>query len=137
MSGKIKVLVVEPEKSCKVREVEDELEALQAIVGGHIEIVTQFAEPVAIMCNESGKMLGLPFNRPLVDQQGMPYDILCGTFFIAGVQGENFASLTDAQISRYQNLYDNMMVVPDEKDKNIGRIVSHPKPARQKNGPER
>lgn len=52
MSGKIKVLVVEPEKPCQVREVEDELKALQAIVGGHIESVTPFAEPVAIVCND-------------------------------------------------------------------------------------
>ena len=38
MSGKIKVLVVEPEKPCRVQEAEDELKALQAI-GTHAAIL--------------------------------------------------------------------------------------------------
>lgn len=112
----ITVLVVEPMKPCRVQEIGGDLESMQAIVGGYIEAVTPFNEPVAIVCNEEGKLQGLPYNRPLVDQSGLPYDILCGTFFIAGIQGENFASLTDEQISCYKGLYDNMMVLTAEKD---------------------
>ena len=111
----IKVLVVEPMKPCRVAEIPDKLEVMQAIVGGYIQEVAPFAEPVVIVCNEEGKLQGLPYNRPLVDKNGLPYDILCGTFFIAGVQGENFASLTDEQISRYKELYDNMMVLTAER----------------------
>ena len=84
MSDKIKVLVVEPMKPCRVEEIDHSLEAMQAIVGGYIEEVTPFNDPVAIVCNEEGKLQGLPFNRQLVDRSGAPYDILCGTFFIAG-----------------------------------------------------
>ena len=61
-------------------------------------------------------MQGLPYNRPLVDGHGVPYDILCGTFFITGVDGENFVSLTDEQISFYKELYNNMVVLTTEKD---------------------
>ena len=116
MSDKIKVLVVEPMKPCRVQEINDSLEAMQAIVGGYIEVVTPFDEPVAIVCNEEGKLRGLPYNRPLTDRHGVTYDILCGTFFIAGVDGENFASLTDDQIRCYKDLYDNMMVLTAEKE---------------------
>lgn len=104
MSGKIKVLVVEPGKPCEAREIPDTLDAMQKLVGGCIETVTPSAEPVTIVCNEEGKLRGLPYNRPLLDRHGAPYDILCGTFFITGVQGEHFASLTDDQIRTYKDL---------------------------------
>ena len=125
----IKVLVVEPMKPCRVAEIPDKLEVMQAIVGGYIQEVAPFAEPVVIVCNEEGKLQGLPYNRPLVDRNGLPYDILCGNFFIAGVQGEHFVSLTDEQISCYKELYDNMMVLTAEKE------PSKRKNAGQKKGP--
>lgn len=115
MSDKIKVLVVEPMQPCRVQEISTGLESMQAIVGGYIEEVTPFTDPVAIVCNEQGKMQGLPFNRPLVDRHGLPYDVLCGTFFIAGVEGEHFISLTEEQIQKYKNLYDNMAVLTAER----------------------
>lgn len=116
MSDKtIKILVVEPMKPCRVQEVADELDALQAIVGGNIESVSVFNDSVTLICNENGIDLGLPANRPLVDQNGLPYDFILGTFFITGVEGENFVSLTDEQIKTYKGLYDNMMVLGAER----------------------
>ena len=106
----LKILVVEPMKPCEVREIPDTLEALQQTVGGYIESVS--FEREAIVCNEQGKVLGLPYNRPLLDENGLiPLDILQGTFFITGVSGESFVSLTDEQIQRYKELYDNVMIV--------------------------
>lgn len=117
MSDKtIKVLVVEPMKPCRVQEIDGSLESMQAIVGGYIETVSPFTEPVSIVCNEEGKLQGLPLNRPLVDQHGVPYDFLCGTFFLAGVEGEHFVSLTDDQIRVYKSIYDNVMVLTAEKE---------------------
>lgn len=116
MSDKtIRVLVVEPMKPCRVQEVADDLAALQAIVGGHIEAVSPFNDSVTIICNEEGIALGLPPNRPLVDRNGQSYDTILGTFFITGVKGENFASLTDDQIKTYKRLYDNLMSMSAEK----------------------
>ena len=112
MSDKIKILVVEPMKSCEVREIPDTLDAMQQIVGGDIEAVTSLRDASAIVCNETGKLQGLPYNRPLLDESGLiPLDILHGTFFITGISGENFASLTDEQVQRYKDLYDNVMIV--------------------------
>ena len=96
--NKIKVLVVEPMKPCEVREISG-LKAMQEIVGGDIEMVTPFTEPAAIICNANGKILDLPYNRPLCDRSGLPYDILCGTFFIAGVGKED---LTIERIRRWR-----------------------------------
>lgn len=107
----MKVLVVEPQKPCRVREIES-LPDMQQLVGGDIEAVYPFQEPVALVCNADGKLLGLPMNRPLLDKDYLPYDIIRGTFFVAGLGQEEFISLTDEQIQRYKSLYDNMQILP-------------------------
>lgn len=107
----MKVLVVEPQKPCRVQEI-DSLADMQRIVGGDIEAVYPFQELVAVVCNADGKALGLPMNRPLLDKDYLPYDIIRGTFFITGLGQEDFISLTDEQIQRYKSLYDNMQILP-------------------------
>lgn len=107
----MKVLVVEPQKPCRVQEIES-LADMQQLVGGDIEAVYPFQELVAVVCNADGKLLGLPMNRPLLDKDYLPYDIIRGTFFVAGLGQEEFISLTDEQIQRYKSLYDNMQILP-------------------------
>ena len=107
----MKVLVVEPQKPCRVQEI-DGLAAMQQIVGGDIEAVYPFQDSAALVCNAEGKLLGLPMNRPLLDEDRLPYDIICGTFFIAGLGQEDFVSLTDEQLQRYKSLYDNVQILP-------------------------
>lgn len=119
----MKILVVEPMKPCEVREIPDTLEAMLALVGGHIQAVYPFRDDVALVCNEEGRNLGLPYNRPLTNDRGVPYDMICGTFFLAGVGPEDFISLTDDQIQRYKALYDNVMVVTAERPAAQAEIV--------------
>ena len=107
----MKVLVVEPQKPCRVQEI-DSLADMQRIVGGDIEAVYPFQELVAVVCNADGKALGLPMNRPLLDKDYLPYDIIRGAFFITGLGQEDFISLTDEQIQRYKSLYDNVQILP-------------------------
>ena len=45
-------------------------------------------------------------------EQSASYDIICGTFFIAGLGQEDFVSLTDEQLQRYKSLYDNVQILP-------------------------
>ena len=71
----MKVLVVEPQKPCRVQEI-NSLADMQRIVGGDIEAVYPFQEPVALVCNSEGKLLGLPMNRPLLDEDRLPYKML-------------------------------------------------------------
>ncbi len=111
----MKVLIVEPMKPCEAREIPDTLAAMRDIVGGNIDATYPFDEPVAIVFNAEGKILDLPYNRPLMDESGLPYDIVCGTFFLAGVGAEDFVSLTNDQIQRYKSLYDSVVVITAEK----------------------
>ena len=63
------------------------------------------------IANDEGKLLGLPWNRALTDDHGVPYDIVCGTFFVAGLKEDDFASLTEQQIEKYKDKYSNEMIL--------------------------
>ena len=62
---RISVLLVEPNKYPKMIEIDDTLEAMQEVVGGDIEEYMPFEDEVAIICNEEGKLIGLPPNRAI------------------------------------------------------------------------
>ena len=66
--SKIKVLLVEPEKYPKEIEIDDSLEAMQEVVGGDIEEYMPYDDDIAIICNEEGKVRGLPLNRAVYVQ---------------------------------------------------------------------
>ena len=108
---KMKVLVVRPMEMPEVQEIDHTLSAMQELVGGTIQAVYPFDDPVALIANDEGKLLGLPWNRALTDDHGVPYDIVCGTFFIAGLKEDDFASLTEQQIEKYKDKYSNEMIL--------------------------
>lgn len=96
----MQIVLVEPNKAARPVEIEDNLHAMQALVGGPIQALYPWEDPVALICNDEGKILGLPLNRVLGD-----YEIIAGTFFICGIQGENFSGLTEQQIQKYQQMF--------------------------------
>ena len=82
------------------------LKAMQDIVGGTIQAIYPFEDAVALVCNDEGKLMGLPLNRAVRDPDtGTILDIIAGTFFICGLGEDDFASLTKAQIDHYSNLF--------------------------------
>ena len=99
------VLVVEPMKEPRVVTMPTGLEALQKAVGGYIEAVYPFEDPVALICNEEGKFAGLELNRGLYDDKGKLYDILAGTFLVTGLTEDNFGSLSPELIEKYTDMY--------------------------------
>ena len=103
----MRILVVEPERRPELREIGGSLESMQEIVGGLIQAVYPFDDPVALVCNEEGKFMDLPANRGLRDKNGQLYDIVFGTFFLCGAPGdsEHFTSLTPEQIKRYEERF--------------------------------
>lgn len=97
MEKKIRVLVKEPGKAAELREIPNTLEALQGIVGGYIETVW-LRDNCVLVCNEEGKLQGLPVNFRIFG------DVIVGTALFAGVSGEEFCSLTDEQIKSTRTL---------------------------------
>ena len=103
----MRVIVVEPKKKPMVRDIDAGLESMQKIVGGPIEAVYPFDEPVALICNEEGKLLNLSLNRALRDDEGNVYDIISGTFFLCAAppDSEHFESLTGQQVKTYMERF--------------------------------
>ena len=99
----MRVIVIEPKKKPMVQDIGSDLASMQKIVGGPIEAVHPFDAPVALICNEEGKLLNLPLNRALRDDVGNVYDIISGTFFLCAAppDSDRFAGLTDQQAKTY------------------------------------
>ncbi len=96
------VLVVEPYKEPYEKEIEPGLESLQHEVGGDIECVYPFDDPVGIICNDEGKLEGLPLNRSLRDEDGEIYDVVAGTFLVVGLGEESFEGLSKEQMDKFK-----------------------------------
>ncbi len=103
----MQVLVVEPERRPEVKEIDGSLKSMQEIVGGLIQPVYPFDDPVALVCNDEGKLMNLPANRALRDEASGMYDIVCGTFFLCGAppESDHFIGLTPEQIERYEKMF--------------------------------
>ena len=100
----LSVLKIAPGQHPQQVEIDNNLKALQEAVGGTIAAVYPFADPVAIICNDDGKLMGLPLNRSLRDENGEMYDAVAGTFLVVGLGEEDFASLTPELAQKYEQL---------------------------------
>ena len=119
---KISVLVVEPEKKPYAKEISSGLSSLQHEVGGYIQAVYPYEEPVAIICDEEAKLKGSELNRVLRDEDGKIYDVVAGTFLIVGLGEEDFASLTPEHMKQFKEKFDT----PEMFMRLNGRLVVLP-----------
>ena len=90
----MEVVLVEPGKEARLAEIGSDLKSLQAAVGGYIEAAYFFDDPVALICNEEGKVYGMPYNRAVRDEAGKVQDIIAGPFFVCGLGEDDFSSIT-------------------------------------------
>ena len=131
---KMTVLVIEPEKKPYVKDISSGLASLQKEVGGYIQAVYPFDDPVAIICDEEAKLTGKELNRALRDEDGQIYDIVAGSFLIAGLGEEDFCSLTQEQIKKFSDMYKTpemflrlngkLMVLPMEEKRELAKKPS-------------
>ena len=97
----MRILLVKPDQEAFETEIKDDLTSLQETVGGYIQALYPFDDPVALICNEENKLLGLPLNRALYDDEGRVYDIIAGDFFLTGLGEDDFSDLSDELMKKY------------------------------------
>ena len=113
--GQIKVLFVQPHEKPYVAEIPNTLEAKQRAVGGLIEYIYNHDE-TALIGDEEAKIKCKEGNRYL-DGMG----IIAGNFLIVGLTEEDCRSLTDEEIQRYQEKYDEAPnISPEETEADVG-----------------
>ena len=102
----MRALLVKPEVSPRDVNIDNSLESLQHAVGGTIQIIYPFKEPVGLICNDDGKLLGLPENRCLIDDDGEVYDVICGDFLIVGlVDNGDFVDLSPELVFSFKKRF--------------------------------
>lgn len=103
----MRILLVEPGKKPVLNEIDSSLKSMQEAVGGTIQALYPFKEPVALICNDEAKLLGLPLNRALRDKNGQIYDIVAGTFFLCGAPdgSDRFESLSQQEAEAFQQYF--------------------------------
>lgn len=127
------VLIIKPNEYPRPIEIKNQLEDLQAAVGGYIECVYPFEDKVGLVVNDEGKLMGLPLNRALRDEKDMIYDILAGNFLVVGLTEDDFCSLTPEQMEKYEKLFHQ----PEAFLKLGKEILSFPIPDRCVKGQEK
>lgn len=95
MTPNILVLVYAPDSPAQPQMIANELDAMQKVVGGYLEVVRLPVPDLVLVCNEEGLLLDLPVNR-----MG-----LRGTFFVTRCDPNgDFVSLTDDDTLLVQQL---------------------------------
>ena len=106
----MKILVFEPMKKPYVKDIKDNIHAMQEIVGGSIEpIYFEPKQDAIVWCNDEFLLNGSAPNR-IVGK-----NIVHGTFYISGnCQNEygewDSCSLADEQIEKYKEQFGHMLV---------------------------
>lgn len=114
MPKSLRVLMVEPHEVPHEMFITDQLDDLQEKVGGLIEIIGN-GDGTLLVCNEESKFNGMDGNRRLNG------DVIAGPFFVVGEDGENFRSLTDAEVQKYMQRFGEIEdISPEEVQSSMG-----------------
>lgn len=102
----MKVLIVKPGYAPYESEING-LQEMQDVVDGTIQAIYPFEDNVAVVCNDEGIFLGMPFNRSMPGGYGGVY----GPFFVCGLGEEDFCSLTPEQVKTYKKEFRNAEIL--------------------------
>lgn len=142
------VLLVKPGMYPQQVQIGCGLENLQKAVGGYIEAVYPFEEPVALVVDEEGKLTGKELNRTLRDGDGDIYDIVAGDFLIVGLGEEDFTSLSPELMKQFEEKFHQpemfvrmgrsimALPLPDDRVKKED-VPAKDAPVPRKNSPDR
>lgn len=97
----LKVVYVEPDEPAYTAEVEHTLDGEQRAVGGMIECIYCHDDNTCVVANEEAKLIGMEGNRRF----GNGKSIIAGPFFVVGLEGDGFRSLTEEEQTKYLEKY--------------------------------
>ena len=98
---RIRVLLIAPMEPPRPVEIEHSLAEMQSLVGGDIAVTYPWEDLVGLVYADDAIALGYPLNRTLFDENGIPYDVVKGTFIIVGLGRENFCSISDDLAAKF------------------------------------
>ena len=107
----MKILIIEPGRHPRAAEIPHTLEQMQKTVGGYIQAIFPWDDPVALICDEEGLLKQSVFNRIVA-----PEVAIFGIFFLCGLDEEDFSDLPDDLMEKYSDmLYDPQYLIRTRK----------------------
>lgn len=101
------------------------LDEMQKVVGGIIQAIYPFEDNAAVVCNDEGLFLDLPFNRSVPGGYGGVF----GNFFVCGLGEEDFCSLTPEQVKAYKKEFHSAEILIGAKGNTPITLKVQPKAA--------
>lgn len=105
----IRVLRIDTARRIYWDDLPNTLEALQQAVGGYIEVVP-LTEQLCVICNEEGKLLGLPPVAAMPARR----DVLCGPLIICRTTQDG--EFTDAEEDDLYTVGEHLVIVEHKKE---------------------
>ena len=105
--SELKGLLVKPNELPEEITFDNTLKKKQELVNGYIEYAYSENYPdVVFICNEEGKIKGLPYNRDI------GHDIIAGNFIIISAREEDGEdlSLSDRQMEKYKKIFNEQSI---------------------------
>lgn len=115
----MEILIIEPLKPPRSADIDGRLSTLQKVVGGTIQTIYPYEDPVALICNDEGKLLGLPLNRMIED-----YDIIAGTFVICGLGQDCLAPISPELEQKYKEKFRHPEIILNLNGKLVALKIS-------------
>ena len=113
---------VDPREPAYAMTIPNSEGAIKEILGGDIEEVFPYEKGKVYLCNSEGKYGIGDANRVLFDEEGNPYDVIHGGFFIVGIDEETgeYCSLDKKQIKESEKEYQGVVFWQKEHKKHDG-----------------
>lgn len=90
----MKVLLKKVGQTYEFAEIENTLEAMQAVVGGYIQVISLRPVGLALVCDEEGRLKNYEPNAVVRTATKSPQQIV-GTFFVCQTAGGEFVGFND------------------------------------------
>ena len=101
----MRALLCEPMAEPAVINIEDDLFALQRLLGNHVDIADDFMEPIAVAFNEEDRQPGIGNVFFFCDSKGNLRHSISGKILVLGIKNDLPCSLTDEQVKRYSRAF--------------------------------
>lgn len=118
----MRALLCEPMSEPTVIDIEDDLFALQRLLGNHVDIADDFMEPIAVAFNETDREPGFSNVFFFCDSKGNLRHSMSGKILVLGIKNELPCSLTDEQVKRYARAFRSSVLYFPMQDE---RELSH------------
>lgn len=95
----MKILLFEPYRRPRMTEIPNTLRSMQETVGGDVQDIYPWDDPVALVCDDEGLINDSEFNRYI-----HPDIFIFGNFFLCGVGEEGFTDLPKDLAEKYEGM---------------------------------